>query len=534
MRALAVVVSLACLAVPSSAFARPKTQVAVAPIRGDRDGSITEAVVDALAGKDFAVVTPDDLTAERKKLGLAADLAPKTVRKLAPALDVVAIIGGTARTAGRKRSVHIDVHRVGKPDSGFTIEFKTTDSAAFHRGIHDQVLKRLGGTPASADDEPADDAADKPVAQHDDDSRSLADTDRKRRAGADDPDRKRASPDDAADRKRKSDDTDRKRASSDDAPDRKRKSDDVVDRKRASSDDAVDRKRASSDDTSDRKRNSSDDDTGDRKRRSSDDTADRRRKRIASDDERDRSDDEAAVRKRKSRRGETYAPGQALARAEAGASVAQRQLTYDTRSGFTQVPPRIRTTAGGGRIDGEVYPFALASAGDRLARLGLAASYDKTFGLSIKIPNTAVSAPIDQSHYALGARYRFNLGSTSTIKVGLDYVRRHNLADRDKLTSMAITLDAPDVDYTAIAPGVSAHVPITPTITALAGLDAMLMLDAGPIQRTPSYGPATVYGIEALAGVDVAITPQIGVRVVVEYSRISLSFNGKGQMTTTR
>jgi opacity protein-like surface antigen len=62
----------------------------------------------------------------------------------------------------------------------------------------------------------------------------------------------------------------------------------------------------------------------------------------------------------------------------------------------------------------------------------------------------------------------------------------------------------------------------------------MLILQAGPIQRTPSYGPATVYGIEALAGIDVAITPQIGVRVVLEYSRIHFSFDGKGQMTTTR
>jgi hypothetical protein len=60
------------------------------------------------------------------------------------------------------------------------------------------------------------------------------------------------------------------------------------------------------------------------------------------------------------------------------------------------------------------------------------------------------------------------------------------------------------------------------------------MLETGPIQRTPSYGPAKVYGIEALAGVDVAITAQIGLRVALEYSRISLSFNGKGEMTTSR
>ena len=55
VRLLAVVVSLVCLAATSSAFAKPKLKVAVAPIRGDTDGTIAEAVVDALAGKDFAV-----------------------------------------------------------------------------------------------------------------------------------------------------------------------------------------------------------------------------------------------------------------------------------------------------------------------------------------------------------------------------------------------------------------------------------------------------------------------------------------------
>jgi len=479
VRVLAIVISLVCAGLPGHALAKPKPKIAVAQFKGDPDGKVAEAVVDALAGKDFVVVTPADVSREIAKLGLGDELDARAVRKLSTSLEVVAIVDGTVRKSARKRTLRVEIHRRGKRATGFTVEFKTAGSATFHRGVHDQVLKRLD----SGEAEPE---------EPDDNDNNVA----SKRASADD-------------------DGDRKRATSDDDGDHKRKS----------SDGDGDRKRVASDDDGDRKRKSSDDDAVAKRGRSraSDDDGDRKR---------DASDDDASIRKRKGKRRDAGPTATALARAGAGASVAQRQLTYDTRSGFTQIPPRVRTTAGGGRVDGELYPFALAGRGGKLANLGLAASYDKTFGLSIKIPNLEVRAPISQSHYSLGARYRLAIGESSTIAFGLDYVRRKYIADRARL--MAVVLDAPDVDYSAVAPGVAARVPVTPMITAIAGIDGMLMLATGPIQLTPSYGPATVYGIEGLAGVDVAITSQIGLRVALEYSRISLSFNGKGQMTTSR
>jgi hypothetical protein len=93
---------------------------------------------------------------------------------------------------------------------------------------------------------------------------------------------------------------------------------------------------------------------------------------------------------------------------------------------------------------------------------------------------------------------------------------------------MGATLDTPDVDYTALAPGASLRVPITDAIVAFGGADGMLMLETGEIQKSTSYGPSKVYGVEGAAGVDIAITKQIGVRVAVEYSQIMFSFNPKG------
>jgi hypothetical protein len=268
----------------------------------------------------------------------------------------------------------------------------------------------------------------------------------------------------------------------------------------------------------------------DRQRKRGDDEPAARHKRVATED------DEPAVRKRKGRKqlGDDPVAPQVLARVSAGGIVAQRRLTYDVRSGLTlqQAPPRVITTAGAGRVKGEIYPLALAGSSGGLAGLGLAGAYNKTFGLSIKIPNQAARAPIDQAHYAVGARYRSRIGAASAVVGVVDYVRRHYIADRSKL--MALVLDAPDVDYTAVAPGVAAHTPVTPSITLFGVLDGMLILDTGSIQKTASYGSASVYGADVLGGLDIALAKQIGLRVALEYSQINFSFNGKGMMSTLR
>jgi len=463
VRVLLLVISVLCVAIPVDAVAKPKRKIAVAPLTDDAGNKVGQAVAEALAGKDFAVIGPKEVGREMTKLGLPDELDAKAARKLARKLGAVAVIGGQVSKAGRKRSLHLEIHRRGKPDDGFTVEFKAT-SAGFRRGVRDEIRKRLedaGEEPADDDD----DEAKKPVAQADDD-----------------------------DRKRKADDDDRKRKADDD--DRKRKADD-----------------------DDRKRKADDDDAAKRSRKPADDG---RKRRVAAADE----DDEGTVRKRRSRKSSDRAAPLLTARVGAGGSVAQRQLSYETRSGFTQVPPRILTTAGAARIDGEIYPVALTDPGSSLAGLGLAAAYDKTLGLSIKVPNQPVSAPINQSHYAIGARYRFGIGEASSVALGLDYARRQYVADRGGL--MAAVLDAPDVDYSAIAPGVSLRVPVASSVAVFGGAGGLLVLGAGGIQTNASYGHATVYGLEGASGVDIALTQQIGLRVALEYSQIMFTFDAKG------
>lgn len=470
---LVLVIGLVGIALPIDALAKPRQRIAVAPLQGDPGNKVAQAVVDALAGKDFVVVGPREVSRELTRLGMSDELTPRDARRLATKLDVIAVIDGSVDKAGSKRSLHLEVHRRGKAASGFTVEFKAMASAGFRRGVHDEVVSKLGGAAGEPDADDDDDAA-----------RTLA--------------AKQAADDEAAARSRKqtADDDDRKR----------RLADDEAAGKRA--------------------RQRDDEDAAGKRARQRDDTADRRRNRVA-------SDDAPAVRKRRARgqRDEDPAP-QPVARAAAGASLAQRRLTFDTRTGFAEVPPRVITLAGAGRVDGEIYPFALANPGSRLTGLGLAAAYDKTFGLAIKIPKQTVQAPINQSHFAIGARYRFGLGEAGSVALGLDYVGRHYTADRSGL--MGILLDAPDVDYAAVAPGIAARTPVTETIAVFGGVDGLLMLDTGQIQQSTSYGPATVYGVEATAGVEIAVSRQLGLRVAIEYSQISFSFNNAGVQANSR
>jgi len=472
VRVLAIVIGLVCVALPAGALARPKTKIAVAPLVGDGNGKIAAAVVDALSGVDYAVTGPKETGREITRLGLPDELDAKASRKLARKLGVAAVIDGKLSKAGGKRFLHLAVHRRGVPEDGFTVEFKTA-SKAFRRSVRDEITSKLEGAGDDRDDDDAADDAGRP--------RTLAETG----AGRSD---------------------------------------------RASDDADAERKRVAADEDAARKRKLADDEDGARKRKLDDGARKRpaeparRSRRVAAGDG---DDDTAAVRKRRRRARDDEAAAPLLtARVGAGGSVAQRELSWQLRSGFTQVPPRVLTYAGSGRVDGELYPLALADPGSALAGLGLAAAYDKTFGLSIKIPNQTIRAPINQSHYTVGARFRFAVGEASSIALGLDYARRKYTADRGGL--MGAALDAPDVDYAAVSPVVAIRVPITGSVAVFGGADGLLVFEAGGIQKSASYGPAKVYGLEGSAGVDIALAKQIALRIAVEYSQIAFSFKPQG------
>lgn len=213
---------------------------------------------------------------------------------------------------------------------------------------------------------------------------------------------------------------------------------------------------------------------------------------------------------------------------DVGAAYGMRQLAYDSTA--KTPPPKVSTAAPSGRVTGELF-FKVAGATGALANFGLAGELDKAFGLSIALGQTKV--PIDQGHYAIGARYRIDVGSASVVVLGADYAVRHYIADRSGLTA-ASQFDAPDVDYQSLQLDLGARTPFTPAIMGFATLTGILPFAAGPIQKSDSYGPANVYGVGLTAGVNIAVASQIAVHVAGEVDQISLSFKGTGGQAQSR
>jgi len=308
--------------------------------------------------------------------------------------------------------------------------------------------------------------------------------------------------------------------------------DQIVKRLGDDDDEVASKKRKRDDDDRDRKKRKQDDDDRrakeDRRKRDDDDDRDRKkRKRVADDD-----DDDNSKSKRKRRRkhrgsdADDEMPRRVGARLDAGAFGGVRRLTYTSPT----PPPAVGTRAVAARVEGEVYPFALGDTQKGpAAGLGLAGEYEKTLGLSITIPGTTTSVPIDQGHYSIGGRYRINASASTMVVLGLDYAARHYIADRT-----AGAIDFPDVDYRAVAPGVCLMTLVKPTVGVFARLGGQLILDTGPIQDKANYGAATVYGLDARLGADFGLSPRLALRVAGYVGQISFTFKGNGDMAMAR
>lgn len=260
---------------------------------------------------------------------------------------------------------------------------------------------------------------------------------------------------------------------------------------------------------------------------------DRPKKRVAAADDDsvrrhrdDDDDDDSRGRKHRHHREPRNMLTQASLYLDVGGQYARRTLSYDYAAGMMNGPPGVGTAAPAGAIGGEVYPgtFSPKSNG---SGIGLYGSYGYTFGLGIAVPGANVTAPIKDGHYELGARYRVAFGGSS-IAFGASYWRRWYIADRKDLM-MATALDMPDVDYTAVAPGAELRVPATPTIGMVVAIDIPLMLDAGPVAKASSYGPADVLAFDVLAGAQIALAPRYALQLRADFDQVGLSFKAKAQ-----
>jgi len=135
--------------------------------------------------------------------------------------------------------------------------------------------------------------------------------------------------------------------------------------------------------------------------------------------------------------------------ADAGVGGVHRSLNYVANMNGTKPPP-VGTGAFSFQIDAEIYPGALEAMDGPAAAIAVFGSFNSAVGLSIAIPGATQSAPIDETSFALGARYRFLFGESS-FAAGLGYWSQSFIADRSGLTS-STQLNMADTTYKGIGP----------------------------------------------------------------------------------
>ena len=222
---------------------------------------------------------------------------------------------------------------------------------------------------------------------------------------------------------------------------------------------------------------------------------------------------------------------QAAAFATAGVGGVHRSLNYVARTTGGTKPPPVGTGAFSFQLDGEIYPGVLASQEGPAAAIGIFGSFNSAVGLSIAIPGATQSAPIDETSFALGVRYRFILGESS-VAAGLGYWSQSFIADRSGLTS-STQLNMADTTYKAIGPDVIVRLAVTPTVALTLQADLPLMFSSGPITDASYFGVASIVAFAAQGGADVALDRHFGLHFVAFFNQESLSFQGGSLSSAT-
>jgi hypothetical protein len=256
------------------------------------------------------------------------------------------------------------------------------------------------------------------------------------------------------------------------------------------------------------------------------------------DDETDPDEDEDEDIEAAVRRVSPHTANTVAVRVDLGVSVQNRQLVFTSRNNFPEAPnPYKNAPVPGARVEGELYPFAFINPKGIAGILGFAGEYDKTLSLTLRTTAEAnVPVKATQQHWSIGARLRIPFGSKATsptVTLGAGYGRRTFKTDRSGLMNQA-ALDVPDTNYKLIDPGITFRIPIIPQLALTFGGKALIVIDAGPIQKPESYGRAKVFGGSGQAGLDIVLGNRFAIRLVGEFVQVGFAFTGTGALANNR
>lgn len=215
------------------------------------------------------------------------------------------------------------------------------------------------------------------------------------------------------------------------------------------------------------------------------------------------------------------------ARVSAGPSVSNRSLEFNHRV-FDEAPKdyKGKGVVPGVRVQGEVYPLGFSSQG-ALASLGVGFKLDHTFGLKITTNGMRYGTVV--RNYGVDLRYRLGgKRTTPSLTLAAGYARRTFMVARG-----TATVDLPDVDYQMLAPGVGFRLPMG-AVAFFGDVRALLVTSAGAIEKSNSYGPATITAFEAEAGLEITLNRRLALRLAGDLAFLGYAFKGTGALANSR
>lgn len=215
------------------------------------------------------------------------------------------------------------------------------------------------------------------------------------------------------------------------------------------------------------------------------------------------------------------------ARVSAGPSVSTRSLEFNHRA-FDQAPKdyKGKGVVPGVRVQGEVYPLAFSGKG-ALSSLGVGFKLDHTFGLKISTNGMRYGTVV--RNYGVDLRYRLGGKRTKpSLTLAAGYARRTFMVARG-----TATVDLPDVDYQMLAPGLGFRLP-SGSVAFFGDARVLLVSSAGAIEKTNSYGPATITAFEAEAGIELTLNQRLALRLAGDLTLLGYAFKGTGDLSNNR
>lgn len=171
------------IVVPAIAAAKPS--VAIAPLEGDSNNKVGNAVAKAAEDEASSVTGPKETGKAMEKLDLSGTLSKKDQKKLRGKLEVDILIQGKVEDEDEEKSVELTVSGKGIKSSKLKLRFKKASSPKFNRELTDALAKRLSpGEPEEDEEE------EKPRKRSDDDEEDGPKKKKKKRKADDDEEEK--------------------------------------------------------------------------------------------------------------------------------------------------------------------------------------------------------------------------------------------------------------------------------------------------------------------------------------------------------